>query len=205
MTGLTIERGALSRARINDELRRAARIGREEMCDLGLRGYGAFVLFSEDGDVLQAFPFANLITDAGDLYYASMGQVGVSPSTPSAPTLVTGMKLGTGATAVAKNGAGSALVTYGTGVTANKVFDATFPSTTNLGAGNGVEIQYQTSWSAGQATVTGLAEAVIVTDASTDATSTAAHTISRILLSPTVNKGASDTLAAIWSHLFKGA
>jgi len=117
-----------------------------------------------------------------------------------------GMKLGTGSTAVSKSGAGAALVTYGTGVTANKAFDATFPSLNDLGAGLGKNTQYKTTWNAGEATVTGLNEIVIVNEnVFTDATTAAANTISRALLSPVVNKGASDTLAITWNHKFLGA
>lgn len=122
-----------------------------------------------------------------------------------ATPVASGMKLGTGSTAVAKSGAGGALVTYGTGVTANKAFDATFPSLSDLGAGLGKQTQYKTTWNAGQATVTGLNEVVIVNEnVFADATTTAAFTISRALLSPVVNKGASDTLAVTWNHKFLG-
>ena len=117
------------------------------------------------------------------------------------------MRLGTGSTAVAKNGSGSAIVTYaGTGITATKAFDATFPQNNNLGAGLGVYTVYKTSWSAGQVTVNGLNEVVIAVDNNlNDGAGTAAQTISRALLSPAVNKGASDTLAVTWNHKFLGA
>jgi hypothetical protein len=123
---------------------------------------------------------------------------------PNVP-VASGMKLGTGATAVAKSGAGAALVTYGTGVTANKAFDATYPQLSNLGAGLGDYTVYKTTWNAGEATVTGLNEVVIVNEnVFADATTAAANTISRALLSPVVNKGASDTLAITWNHKFLG-
>ncbi len=119
--------------------------------------------------------------------------------------VASGMKLGTGSTATAKSGAGAALVTYGTGVTANKAFDATFPSLNDLGGGLGKNTQYKTTWNAGQATVTGLNEIVIVNEnVFADASTAAANTISRALLSPVVNKGASDTLAITWNHKFLG-
>lgn len=119
------------------------------------------------------------------------------------------MRLGTGSTAVAKSGAGAAIVTYtGTSVTGSKAFDATFPAFVNLGAGLGCQTQYKTTWNAGEATITGLNEVVIgVDNANTngaDLAGTAAFTISRALLSPVVNKGASDTLAVTWNHKFLG-
>lgn len=112
-----------------------------------------------------------------------------------------GMKLGTGSTAVAKNGAGAALVTYQSG--SNIVFDATFPISSSS---SGRRIQYKTTWNAGVATVNGLNEVVIVNEnVFADATTAAANTISRALLSPVVNKGASDTLAVTWNHTLLGA
>jgi hypothetical protein len=101
----------------------------------GFVGYGVVELTDGDGHLKSLSPFANLITDAGDLYTAQKVIVGIAPAAPSAPTAMSGMKLGTGTTAVAKNGAGAALVTYLAG--SNLAFDATFPSTTNLGGDHG--------------------------------------------------------------------
>lgn len=191
--------------RVQDMLAMVTRIARPATSNTGIIGYGGYVLLSEEGDLLQEGYFTNLITDSGDTYYAAKGIVAISPASPSAPTAVTGMKLGTGSTAPAKNGAGAALVTYVASITANKVFDATYPQSASLGAGLGAQATYQTTWAAGQATQSGLNEVVIVNDAATDATSTAANTISRALLSPVVNKGANDTLAVTWNHKFLGA
>lgn len=113
-----------------------------------------------------------------------------------------GMKLGTGTTAVAKNGAGAALVTYLSG--SNLVFDAGFPVANNLGAGLGCTTEYKVTWPAGTATNSAITEAVIFTDANANATSTAANTISRIKFTA-VNKTASDILVVDWSHKFLGA
>jgi hypothetical protein len=116
------------------------------------------------------------------------------------------MRLGTGVTAVAKSGAGAAIVTYVAAITATKAFDATFPSRVDLGAGLGKQTQYKTTWAAGEATQNGLSEVVIGIDNKVaDVAGTAAFTISRALLSPVVNKGASDTLAVTWNHKFLGA
>jgi hypothetical protein len=170
---------------------------------IGLIGWGIAELFDGDGVSKLIVPFANLVTDSGDTYYATKGVVGISPANVTAPTPVSGMKLGTGNTAVAKNGAGAALVTYATG--SNLVFDSSFPTAATKGAGAGARIQYKSTYGAGVATVNGLNEVVIVNDAATNATSTAANTISRALLSPVVNKGASDTLAITWNHDLLGA
>lgn len=117
------------------------------------------------------------------------------------------MRLGTGTTAPAKNGAGAAIVTYaGTGVTASKGFDAGYPQLQDLGAGLGKYTVYKTTWAAGEATVNGLAEiALCVDNLQADVAGTAAFTLARALLSPVVNKGASDTLAMTWNVKFLGA
>ncbi len=168
-----------------------------------LKGTVLVELFDENGGLKLTYTMNNLITDAGDLYYVARGIAGVSPSAPADATKVTGMKLGTGLTAVAKNGAGAALVTYLSGT--NVVFDATYPQSSNLGAGLGVQAVYRTTFGAGVGTNSALSEVVIVNDAAVNATSTAANTISRVLFPSTINKGASDTLAVTWNHKFLGA
>lgn len=170
---------------------------------VGMVGYGVAELRDGDGAVKLLLPFANLVTDAGDLYYAGKAITSIAPASPAAPTAMSGMKLGTGSTAVAKAGAGGALVTYETG--SNQAFDATYPQTSNLGAGLGVNAVYRCTWAAGDVTETALTEVVIVNDAGTDATSSAANTASRALFGSAINKGASDSLVVTWNHKFLGA
>ena len=158
-------------------------------------------VFDEHGTLNDEWIGHNLITDAGDLYYAGMAIALVTPASPAQPTKMTGMKLGTGTTAVAKAGAGAALVTYI--AVSNNPFDATFPATVNLGAGLGVNGQYKTTWAAGDVTNAAITEAVICNDAGTDATSTAANTAHRIVFTA-INKGASDTLVITWNAKFLG-
>jgi hypothetical protein len=158
-------------------------------------------LFDENGQLKDERRAGYLITDAGDLYYAGMAIALVTPAAPAQPTKMTGMKLGTGTTAVAKSGAGAALVTYITG--SNNPFDATWPQTQNLGAGLGVNGQYKTSWLAGDVTNAAITEAVIVNDAATDATSTAANTAQRIVFSA-LNKLSTDSLVITWNSKFLG-
>lgn len=175
-------------------------IQRPHVDPVGIIGEGWFELRDEAGDLKELGVFANLITDIGDNYYMERA-AGIS----SPPNQVTGMKLGTGTTAVAKNGAGGAIVTYaGTGVTASKAIDSTWPQATL--SVPGCQIQWKTSWSAGQVTVNALAEVVLSNETSlADDAGTAANTIARALLSPVVNKGASDTLAVTWNHLGLGS
>jgi hypothetical protein len=175
---------------------------REHSDGLGIVGFWDLELRDEDGHIKDQQSGHNLITDAGDLYIASKVIVGTGPANPSAPTVMNGMKLGTGSTAVAKNGAGSSLVTYLSA--SNVAFDATYAQTSNLGAGLGVTSVFKTTWGAGVATNSAITEAAIVNDQATNATTSAANTGSRIVFTA-VNKGASDTLAITWSWKFLGA
>jgi hypothetical protein len=169
----------------------------------GLSGFGVAELVGPDGTVKQRVAFRNLITDAGDLYIAGKVITGISPANPSAPTAATGMKLGTGSTAVAKSGAGGALVTYLSA--SNVAFDSTYPQTANLGGGLGVNAVYRCTWAAGTATHAALTEVVIVNDSGTNATSTAANTYSRALFASSINKTASDSLVVTWNWKALGA
>lgn len=166
----------------------------------GIRGTVTFERFDEDGRLIERSVSKNLVTDVGDQLYAERGSGVASPALP------TGMKLGTGGTAVAKTGAGAALVTYLSG--SNKAFDGTFPSSSQPGgAGTARRITYKRTYAAGEATTaSAITEAVIVTDTiATDATSTAANTISRVLVTGISAKGASDTLTITWNHDLLGA
>jgi hypothetical protein len=173
-------------------------------------GHGQVDLWSEegfaahlDGDPLARvgdlthLEFKNLITQIGDQYYGERAAGIASP-----PAQVTGMQLGTGSTAVAKTGAGAAVVTYVSG--SNVAIDASWP--TSALSGSSRRIQWKTTWAAGVATANNIAEVVLINqNIATNSGAAAAATISRALLSPTVNKGASDTLAVTWNHDLLGA
>lgn len=175
----------------------------------GVVGVGTYILTGPDGRIKQAGSvevpiallqqgnFKNLVTDVGD-------EVISKRLANVATTLPTGMRLGTGTTAVAKNGAGAAIVTYVTG--SNVAMDGGFPTAVTKGAGAGWRTQYQAAWAAGVATVNGIAEAVITNESPlTNVAGTAANTFARALLSPVVNKGANDTLTIIWNVDILGA
>jgi hypothetical protein len=190
-----------SKAEVRDAFVVAMDMAKKIKDEFGLVGYGVVCLSNPDG-VLDLEPFANLITTAGDQYYAQRGVAGVGPNNPAAPTLMSGMKLGTGTTAVAKSGAGAALVTYKSG--SNAAFDTGFANASAVGGDAGWNANYKTTWAAGVATDSALTEAVIVNDAGSNATSTAANTASRIVFSAK-NKTVDDTLAITWAHKFLGA
>lgn len=165
--------------------------------ELGLDGHGWWELFDEDGRLKECGLFDNLVTQVGDQYYGERAAGIASP-----PAQVTGMQLGTGNTAVAKTGAGAAVVTYVSGSAV--AIDGSFP--TSALSGSSRRIQWKTTWTAGVATATGIAEVVLINQSvGTNSGAAAAATIARALISPTVNKGAGDSLAVTWNHDLLGA
>lgn len=158
-----------------------------------IKGQVIAELWDKDGNLKAREVVDNLVTAVGDQLYASRG---AGLSTSATPI---GMKLGTGSTAVAKTGAGAALVTYLTN--SQQAFDATFPSAT------GGVATYKVTYAAGKATsaATAITEVVIYTDATADATSTAANTISRAILSGIASKQSTDTLTITWTHTLLGS
>ncbi|MBK7823563.1 MAG: hypothetical protein IPJ61_21490 [Tessaracoccus sp.] len=145
-----------------------------------------------DGKLKARCETRNLITAVGDQFYA-----GRAALLSGLPAQVTGMKLGAGSTAVAKTGAGAALVTY--------LSNSHQALTSTVTAVAGV-VTFVAAFAAGKATTASpITEAVLCTDALADATSTAANTIARVLLSGIGSKGASDTLTVTWTHTILGA
>lgn len=163
---------------------------------MGLVGFGTVVVRDGDGRFVDGRAFSNLVTDVGDAYCASKLIAGIAPASPAAPTAASGMKLGTGVTAASKSSTGAALGTYISA--SNQAFDATYPQTNNLGAGLGQTAVYRVLYAAGTATNGAITEAVIVNDAATNATTSAANTYSRTVFTA-INKGGSDTLTVTWN------
>ena len=154
-------------------------------------GFGVVTLRGPDGTVKRRVEFHNLITTAGDGYNAAC-------IAGESPTAASGMKLGTGTTAAAKSGAGAALVTYE--AASNQAFDATYPKSSAVaGTDTGYVVEHMCTWAPGDVTETALTEVVIVNDAATNATSTAANTYARATFDA-INKAAGDTLEVLWYH-----
>lgn len=156
------------------------------------RGHLHVVLRDETtGEVKLDEIVENLITRIGDQFYGERG-AGIS----GAPAAVTGMQLGTGTTAPSKTGAGAAI---GTLVANSLVALAANPASSLQGEAR--RIVYTATWAAGVATANGIAEVALVNQATgTQTTAPASATIARALLSPTVNKGAADSLTVTWNH-----
>lgn len=162
-----------------------------------IKGWAAAVLRGPDGEIKFEDIYFNLITQVGDQYYGERAAGIASP-----PGQVTGERLGTGTTAVAKTGAGAAIVTYVSGSQA--AIAGGFP--TSALSSSSRRIAWQSAWAAGVATNAALAEAVITNESPlTDVAGTAANTIARLLLSPTINKAAGDSLTLTWNHDILGA
>jgi len=159
----------------------------------GIVGYGISELRGPDGELKLVLPFANLITDVGDAYYAARG-IGTSTGAGTPPT---GMQIGSGVTAVSKAGAGAATVTLLNG----RAFDSALTNN-NLGTGLGVEIVHVCTYPAG--TGTGTVQEAVITNGTIGTTSAAANTIARILTGA-ITKAAGDSLAITWRHKFLGA
>jgi len=155
-----------------------------------LEGKVLWELRGPDGELKRQGTAFNTITQVGDQMY---GERGAGIGSLAAPT---GMKLGTGSTAPAKTGAGAALVTYL--ADSHQAFSGSPSSGLN---GSVRRITYTAVFAAGKATSgSAITEAVIVNEALTNATSAAASTVSRVLLTGVGSKGAADTLTLTWTH-----
>lgn len=186
-------------ARLSDEIHcRWTRNSHDLQADrIGLTGLVTATCFAQDGTVRWRVETHNLITQVGDQYFAERA-VGIG----SPPGQVTGMKLGTGSTAVAKTGGGAALTTYLTG--SDVAIDGGFPASSLSGSSR--QIAWQTTWNPGVATTAStITEAVIVNDTLANATSAAANTVARALLSGAGSKASGDTLVVVWNHLALGS
>lgn len=167
---------------------------------VGIVGIVLGELFDGDGTLIDYVETHNLITDKGDQYYGERAAGIASP-----PGQVTGMRLGTGVTAASKTGAGAAIGTYITG--SNAAIVGGFPTSSQPGgAGTARFITWQATWGAGVATANSISEAAITNETPlTDVAGTAANTISRVVLSPVINKGVNDSFTLTWIHALLGA
>jgi hypothetical protein len=181
---------------VERELSRMARADR-----MGMVGWGFVDLLDPAGERRSRTFFGNLITSVGDEYYARRG-ANVTPG-----NVPTGMRIGTGSTAVAKSGGGSAIITYESAKTGQKAIDGSFPTCAAIGSDVGWRITWKTTWGTTEGNLTNPIAEVVVTNESplTDVAGTAANTISRGLVSPTVAKTSADTLAVTWQHDFYDA
>jgi hypothetical protein len=154
----------------------------------GMRITGKVVaeLFGPDGKLKQRVETHNLVTTSGDGVLAGILAGGADE--------IHGMELGTGSTAAAKGD--TAMET----VVANSYepMDATYPSAA------AAVVTAKSTWAAGDVTQNGITEVGLFEDG-TDGGASSGTMIARAILSPTVNKGANDSLAVTWTITLLGA
>lgn len=163
---------------------------------LKISGWIQWKLYDSDWNLKAEAEGPNILTNVGAQYYA--GRAALSSSLPPQ---VTGFRLGTGTATPAKTGAGAAIGNYLPG--SNKPPDPGYPS-----VANGI-VTWQRTFGAGEGTsLNPITEAVLNTDNignDNATTATAANTIARALISPSVpNKAASDILVLTWTHTISG-
>lgn len=162
----------------------------------GITGTVTARLFGPDGKLKHEQVGHNLVTDYGDDMIATR-------MFDDTIEIVTGMKLGTGVTAAAKNGAGATIVTYETG--SQEALDATATEATK-GAGLGWRVTYVCTWIAGDVTDPALAEVVLTNETPlTDIAAVAGDTVARHVFPATIDKQAGDSLEVTWEIDILGA
>jgi hypothetical protein len=151
-------------------------------------------LINADGSVCASGETHNVITQVGLKMYSDRAL-----ALAGAAAAPTGMKLGTGTTAPSKTSAGAVLGVYL--ANSHQAFDSGFPSSALQGFGS--RVTYKATFAAGKATSAGpITEAVIVNSVLTNATSSSADTVARVLLVGIPLKGAAQSLTVTWTHDF---
>jgi len=148
------------------------------------------VLHKRGDLVLADYWGENLVTDVGDEHIT--GRI-IEGDTED---IITGMKLGTGATAAGKNTAGHEMGTYESG--SQEALDSA-PTDATKGAGNGWRATFVCTWIAGDVVEAALAEVCLTNQtALADDTCAAADCIARYVFTSTIDKQAGDSLEVTW-------
>ncbi len=169
---------------------------REAKSNVPVGGNVVVELFGPDGVLKYHEIGENLVTDYGDEHVGERMYL-------DGQEIVTGMRLGTGATAASKAGAGAAIVTYESG--SQEALDAV-PIGVDKGAGLGWRVPHICTWIAGDVTEVALAE-VVLTDETpiTDVAGVVGDTVARFVFGSTIDKQAGDSLVVTWNVDFLGA
>lgn len=164
-----------------------------------IKGIIKYQLYDQNGTLKQEGETINVVTVQGNAYYVDQ----LSDSGAAAVTL---MALGTGTAAVGTADTWVGGYFSGNGATAGTAGGVTIA--TNSGTAN--SLQYLGTFSAGYATQTGITRVGLTNltpaadgNGTTDASTT--FFVAHGTISPTVNKGASDSLVVTWDHLFVGS
>jgi len=157
-------------------------------------GYGVWNLCDAEWTVRDWGSFKNVITTYGMRMYAERGAgVLLAPNPP------TGMRLGTGTTAPAASGPGSAIATYLSG--SARALD--YIPVSSISGGVRV-VTYECRWPIGVATGT-IHEAVITNETIvSDIPGIDANTMARVLFGTPIVKGSGQGLILRWHHSLEG-
>lgn len=161
-----------------------------------IKGFIAYKLIDESGNVKAEGKTTNIITEAGLKYY-------VDQLTDAGGSAVQLMVLGTGTAAV-----GTGDLWVGGYFSGNGTIAGTAGSVTAVtNSGTATNVQYVGTFSAGYATQdgitrVGLANMVASADGNGTPNGSTTFFVAHGTISPTVNKGASDTLVVTWDHTF---
>lgn len=173
---------------------------------VGLKGHGVAELSAARWNLLSCgarivvarVEFGNLITTAGDEHYARRASGVAGASGP-----VTGMRVGVGATQPNKSGAGSFIAAVGSSGS-SRALDPGFPTVGPVGTN--WRVTWRVTWPVGEATQANISEAVLtIGDPTAQVPGTAADTIARALILPTITKAAIETLTVTWMHDIAGS
>jgi len=155
------------------------------------------VLHKRGSLVLADYWGENLVTDVGD------GHISKRIAEGDTEDIVTGMKLGTGSTAVTKNGVDSDMEAYISG--SEEALDSA-PADATKGAGAGWRTTFVCTWIAGDVTNATINEVCLTNQtALADNTSAEADTIARFVFGSTIDKQSGDSLEVTWQIDILGA
>jgi hypothetical protein len=172
-----------------------ARLTRGRQPEERVRHTGLVVarLFGPDGALKYEEQGRNLVTNYGDEFLATRAY-------DDTVDIVTGMKLGTGTTAVTK---ADNIETYITG--SNEALDAA-ATDSDLGAGSGHRVIYVCTWVAGDVTNGAIGEVVLTNQtALADNAGAATDKVARYVFASTIDKQAGDSLEVTWNIDVLGA
>jgi hypothetical protein len=162
---------------------------------IGITGTGFGLLTHANGEV-EIIPLKNIVTTAGDLFYAQSA----ASQTPTVNFKAGGARLGSGSTTPTK--ADTSVTTFLTGT--GHAIDSGYPKTADTDAansGSGVStITWRFSYLAGEGNAVNIIEGAIV-NSITSPTTCLCH----FLFSAAFTKTSSDTLTLYVNHLFYGA
>lgn len=166
---------------------------------VGLKGHVHYDLYDKDGNLKQRGDGCNIVTTQGDKYF-------VDQLSDAGAASIKLMALGTGTANVAK--ADTWVSGYYAGNGSAAAGQGTVSPITNTGTA--ANLQYVGTFGAGYATQNGITRAIITNlnpsaDGNGTPNSSTTFCIAHGTITPTVNKGASDTLVVTWDISFLGA